>query len=149
MFPVYDYTKTLEMLSETVATADNVLKSFSFDFDNKEFVVKDGSPELVDEYEATEQWIQKFLSTDLGTLEIYDDYKFGTSYKKLIGSKSFNGGYVESEIEREIREGFPLCPSIQKIVSYMAEKQGTKLALTIGVKLKSGASAKMHALLGV
>jgi len=149
MFPVYDYTKTLEILSDTVKTADNVLQSFSFDFDEKEFVVKDGSPELVDEYEATKQWIQKFLSTDLGTLEIYDDYKFGTSYKKLLGSKSFNGGYVESEIEREIREGFPLCPSIRKIVSYMAEKQGTKLALTIGVKLKSGASAKMHALLGV
>ena len=79
MFPVYDYTKTLEILSDTVKTADNVLQSFSFDFDEKEFVVKDGSPELVDEYEATKQWIQKFLSTDLGTLEIYDDYKFGTS----------------------------------------------------------------------
>ena len=38
-----------------------VLKSCSFDFDAKEFIVKDGSPVLVDNLEATKQWIQKFL----------------------------------------------------------------------------------------
>ena len=131
MFPEDDIDETLESLTASIENAESVLLCFKFDFDKKEYVIKDGSPELIQEYEATKQWIQKFLSTDIGTLEIYDGYKFGTSYKKMMGSKSINNGYIESEIEREIREGFLLCPSIRKIVSYDSEKQGTRLCLKI------------------
>lgn len=149
MFPEDNIDEALENLSESIEHSESVLLCFEFDFDKKEFVIKDGSPELIQEYEATKQWIQKFLSTDIGTLEIYGGYKFGTSYKKMMGSKSINNGYIESEIEREIREGFLLCPSIKKIVAYDSEKQGTKLCLKITVALNSGASAECNATLGV
>lgn len=148
MFPEDNIDITLEELAETINYSESVLISFSFDFVKKEFEIKDGTPVLIQELEATKQWIQKFLSTDLGTLEIYDGYKFGTSYKKMLGSKSINNGYIESEIEREIREGFPLCPSIKKIISYDSEKQGTSLCLRIVVALHSGASAEISATLG-
>lgn len=87
MFPEDDIDETLESLTASIENAESVLLCFKFDFDKKEYVIKDGSPELIQEYEATKQWIQKFLSTDIGTLEIYDGYKFGTSYKKMMGSK--------------------------------------------------------------
>lgn len=149
MFPEDNIDEMVQNLAEQLDSSENVLKSFDFNNQTKEFVIKDGTPVIVEEYEATKQWIQKFLSTDLGTLEIYDDYKFGTTYKKMYGSKSVNNGYIESEIERQIREGFPLCPSIKKIVSYDAEKKGTRLCLRIVVKLNSGASAECNATLGV
>ena len=148
MFPDDNTDEVIQATVQKLENAQNVLKSFSFDYVLKEYLIKDGSPVLVNELEATKQWIQKFLSTDIDTLEIYKGYKFGTSYKKMLGSKTINNGYIESEIEREIREGFLLCPSIKKIISYDSEKQGTKLCLRIVVALHSGASAQVNATLG-
>ena len=148
MFPDDNTDEIIEKVTQQAENAQNVLNSYSFDYNLKEFPIKDGSPVLVDELEATKQWIQKFLSTDINTLEIYNGYKFGTSYKKMLGSKSINNGYIESEIEREIREGFLLCPSIKKIISYDSEKKGTKLCLRIIIALYSGVSAQISANLG-
>lgn len=145
MFPEDNIDETLKTLAETINTSENVLKSFEFNFDTKEFVVKDGSPVLIEQLQATKQWIQKFFATDLGTLEIYDGYTFGTSYKKLIGSKNINNALVESEIERETRTGLLLCPSIKKVISYESEKNGTKLAIRVVVALNEGASAECRA----
>ena len=89
MFPEDNIDETIQKLSEQINSSESVLKSFDFNNNAKEFVIKDGTPVIVEEYEATKQWIQKFLSTDLGTLEIYDDYKFGTTYKKMFGSKFY------------------------------------------------------------
>lgn len=149
MFPEDDIDETLKTLAETLDASENVLKSFEFNFDTKEFEIADGSPVLIEQYQATKQWMQKFFSTDLGTLEIYDGYSFGTSYKKLIGSKSISNAVVESEIERETRTGLLLCPSIKKIVSYESEKVGTNLAIRVVVALHDGASAECRAELGV
>lgn len=148
MFPEDNIDIIVKNLPKMNENSENVLQSFNFDFEMKRFDIKDGSPVLIQELEATKQWIQKFLSTDLGTLEIYQGYKFGTSYKKMLGSKNINNGYIESEIEREIREGFLLCPSIKKIISYDSEKQGTKFCLRIVVALYNGASAECNAILG-
>lgn len=149
MFPEDNIDETIETLAEVIKNSENVLKSFKFNFATKEFVVEDGSPVLIEEFEATQQWMQKFFSTDLGTLEIYDGYMFGTSYKKLIGSKSISNAVVESEIERETRMGLPLCPTVKRVVSYESEKQGTNLAIRVVVALHSGASAECRATLGV
>lgn len=148
MFPNDNTDVIVEKVAQGLKTAQNVLNSFDFDAQKKEYTIKDGSPVLVDELEATKQWIRRFLATDINTLEIYEGYKFGTSYKKLLGSKNFGNGYIESEIEREIREGFLLCPSIKKIISYDSEKQGTKLCLRIVIALHSGVSAQISANLG-
>ena len=64
MFPEENIDLTVKNLTSAVETSKEVLKSCSFDFDAKEFVVKDGSPVLVDNLEATKQWIQKFLATE-------------------------------------------------------------------------------------
>lgn len=149
MFPEDNIDETIQALAEIIENSESVLKSFKFNFTTKEFVIEDGSPVLIEEFEATQQWMQKFFSTDLGTLEIYDGYTFGTSYKRLIGSKSISNAVVESEIERETRVGLLLCPSIKRVVSYESEKQGTKLALRVVVALNSGASAECRATLSV
>lgn len=147
MFPENNIDETLAELEASGDTSDSVLKNLKFDYDTKDFDIKDGSPVLNEEYEATKQWMKKFFRTDLGTLEIYDGYKFGTSYKKMLGRKNIDDYYIQSEIEREVREGFLLCPSIKKVTSYSAEKQGTKFCINVGVALKSGASAECNAIL--
>lgn len=116
------------------------LKSFSFDFDDKEFIVKDGLPILIDGVEAVKQWIIKFLNTDIDTLDIYKGYPFGISIKKLFGQKYLNNGFAEAELERQIREGFTLCPGINKVTSFKAEKGEGVLKITVKVLLNSGAS---------
>ena len=87
MFPNDNTDVIVEKVAQDLKTAQNVLNSFDFDAQKKEYTIKDGSPVLVDELEATKQWIRRFLATDINTLEIYEGYKFGTSYKKLLGSK--------------------------------------------------------------
>lgn len=119
---------------------DDFLKTFSFDFENKDFVIKDGLPILVDGVEAAKQWIIKFFNTDIDTLEIYKGYPFGISIKKLFGQKYLNNGFAEAELERQIREGFILCPNINKVTSFIAEKGDRFLKITVGVLLNSGDS---------
>lgn len=138
MFPQDTTDNVLNSLSnDNENVQDNYLKTYSFDFDKKDFVVKDGSPLLVNNIEGVKQWITKFLHTDIDTLEIYNGYNFGTSLKKLFGQKYLNNGFAEAELERQIREGFLLCPAISKVTKFKAEKDNQYLKLTIGVLLKS------------
>lgn len=139
MFPNYDDSSILQVVEKEVTLQSDVVKnSFSFDFDKNKFVLFDGKIIENSDIEATKQWIITFLKTMINGALIYEGKQFGTSIKKLRGSKRINNGYLESEIEREIKEGFLLCPSIERVSSFNLAKDGSVIVITVGVVLKTG-----------
>ena len=73
--------------------------------------------------------------------DVYSIYKgtnFGTSYRKLLGQKTVNTGFEESELEREIIEGLPLNPAIKGVTNVEMSKNGKYLNLNIQVELYNG-----------
>lgn len=133
-----DENEQQTLREKTISTSTELGKTPLFDFENKSVVLINGSPKLTYNIEAIRQWIVLFITTPKDTYRIYDGTSFGTSVRKLFGSKRLNNGYEESEVEREIREGMKLCPAINRVTSFNMEKVGRILKIYVQVELYDG-----------
>lgn len=138
MLPEYNIDSVLNKLQTQLNINTTVKTSLSFNFTEKKFPVVDGTPLTNADIEATKQWIILFLKTTKDTVPVYKGKNFGTSIKKYLGYKALNNGFLESEIEREIREGFPLCPTIKSVTSFNMSKDGRTLVVDVSVELYDG-----------
>ena len=100
--------------------------------------IKNGSPVLIDQIEAIKQWIFKFTLTVKDKYTIYEGTGFGTRIKDLYGHKRIGYGYEEAEIERDYREGLPLCPAISGVSSFTITKEGKTMNIEMDVQLFNG-----------
>jgi hypothetical protein len=136
MFPV-DNAEIIN--TAPVVTQDAEIKrSFDFDFSENKFTVVDGRVIEIKSIEAVKQWIKLFLKTALDKVPVYQNEKFGTTIKNLISWKRLNNGFTESELEREVSEGFKLNPAIEKVTYLDVEKSEGTVIINIGVMLKDG-----------
>ena len=137
MFPTVTYdTQVQQILNIEVETT--VKNSLEFNFVTKTFSVVDGNPVTNADIAATEQWITLFMKTDKDCVPVYKGTKFGTSIRKLFGYKALNNGFYESEIEREIKEGFAICPTIRQVTAFNMSKSGKYLVIDVSVQLQDG-----------
>ena len=123
---------------KVISTSSDLGKTPNIEFVNKKITVENGTPKLVTDIDAIRQWITLFVTTPKNTYKIYDGTNFGTSIRKLFGRKILNNGYEEAEVEREIREGLPLCPAINRVTSFNMEKVGRILKVYVSVELFNG-----------
>lgn len=137
-FPVDTLSEILASVKTSAVVDTTVKTSLKFSFDENKFNVVDGNPITNADIEATKQWITLFFKTDINTVPIYKGKKFGTSARKLIGYKALNNGFYESEVERETREGLPLCPTIKQVTSFNMTKSGKLLIISVTVELYDG-----------
>lgn len=109
------------------------------DFENTPKVnIKNGSPQMIDKILAIRQWITKFCMTEKDVYPIYLGTEFGTRFKQLYGRKRIGYGYEEAEIERDFKEGLPLCPAISEVTSFEISKTGKVLNIKLQVELFDG-----------
>lgn len=109
------------------------------DFENDmRIVIKNGSPNMIDEIKAIRQWITKFALTPKDVYPIYQGSGFGTRIKELYGKKRIGYGFEEAEIQRDFEEGLPLCPAISRISSFKLSKKGKVLSIKMEVELYNG-----------
>jgi len=123
---------------KVISTSSDLGKTPNIDFENKKITVENGTPKMITDIDAIRQWITLFVTTPKDTYKIYNGTNFGTSVRKLFGKKILNNGYEEAEVEREIREGLPLCPAINRVTSFNMEKVGRILKIYVSVELFDG-----------
>lgn len=141
MFPTIPITpeETTQTLREQIiSTSTEIGNTPLMDFKTKSIILSNGSPKMTYSIEAIRQWIVLFVTTPKDVYKIYEGTGFGTSIRKLFGFKRLNNGYEESEVEREIREGLPLCPAINRVVSFNLEKDGKLVLIKVKVELYDG-----------
>lgn len=141
MFPtiVEDSSNNNQPIREKIISTSTELGNTPFfDYQNKQILLENGSPKLISNVEAVRQWIVLFITTPKNTYKIYDGTNFGTSIRKLFGKKTLNNGYEEAEVEREIREGLPLCPAISRVTNFNMEKIGRLVKIYVEVELFNG-----------
>lgn len=141
MFPtiVEDSSNNNQPIREKIISTSTELGNTPFfDYQNKQILLENGSPKLISNVEAVRQWIVLFITTPKNTYKIYDGTNFGTSIRKLFGKKTLNNGYEEAEVEREIREGLPLCPAISRVTNFNMEKVGRLVKIYVEVELFNG-----------
>ena len=78
------------------------VKSYLFDFDSGDFVVRDGKLVDCDGIDAIKGWIEKILRTENGRYSIYADTEYGCHLEDLIIGNSYTVEFIEAELKRVI-----------------------------------------------
>lgn len=98
-------------------------KSFLYDFDKGDFVIKDGKMVEIHGVEVLKQWILKVLKTERFRFKIYENIEYGVTLEDLIGS-SFPRSFVEAEIKREVTASLILHSYIESVKDWTFERDG-------------------------
>lgn len=141
MFPTIiksSQSDTQSVREKVISTSPEIGITPNLDYSKKTVILRNGSPKMIMSIEAIRQWIVLFITTPKNAYKIYNGTNFGTSIRKLFGRKRLNNGYEEAEVEREIRDGLPLCPAINRVVSFNMEKVGKIVKIYVTVELFDG-----------
>lgn len=140
MFPSID----LEENTTVDETSENSLgKTYLFDFDEGEFVIKDGKLVIASELEAIKMWIRKIILTEKFKFKIYErpeeekDQEYGITFKTLIG-KRLPRKMIESEIKREMTDVLTKHPKINELSDFEVIQEGAKVKVNFKVHLIDG-----------
>ena len=131
MFP------SVQNISIAQSKADNIsgTKTYLFDFDKGDFVIRDGKLIECDGIEAIKVWIEKIIRTEKNRFPIYDGTEYGCYLEDLIIGNNYTVEFVEAELKREIEEALLQHPKITSISSFTLHRDKTLLSVTLEVNI--------------
>ncbi|HZG79956.1 MAG TPA: DUF2634 domain-containing protein [Brevibacillus sp.] len=113
------------------ANPQTVHKTFLWDFEKGDFVLKDGKLIEVVGLEYLKIWIEKALRTVKDSL-IYVRTGYGSGHHSLIG-RNFHPDFSRAEYERMIREALMQNNSIIQVSNFAFSQNGEKLTIAFDV----------------
>ncbi|WP_242951330.1 DUF2634 domain-containing protein [Clostridium kluyveri] len=116
--------QSIENSSSTVTTP----KEYAWDFENDDFLLKDGKFVIVEGKEALKIWIWKALNTVKMNYSIYSD-NYGHDLDSLIG-QGFSSGLIESEARRIVWECISLNHHITGMQNFTTAYDGDTLTVS-------------------
>lgn len=128
MFP---QTETITVTQNT--SDDIVTKTYLFDFEKGDFVIRDGKLVECDGIEAIKVWIEKILRTEKGRFAIFDDTDYGCHLEDLIVGINYPVGYIEAELKREIEEALLLNSKISSVNNFKITRTRNNLIVEMEV----------------
>lgn len=118
-------------------------KSFLFDFEVGDFILKDGRLVEIEGVEALKVWIEKILRTEKYRYKVYerqDKNEYGVVLQDLIVGNNFPHSFVEAELRREISQSLTKHRMIQSLSDWKIEKNNPILKVSFKVNLTNGNS---------
>lgn len=118
-----------------IETNSKMGKSFLFNFETGDFVLKDGNLVEIEGVEALKVWIKKILKTEKFKFKIYETNKideYGVTLLEFI-NKDYPIYFVQSEIQREITEALLTNPEINDVSSFIFTRETRGLVVTFSV----------------
>ena len=134
MFP-----KTDTVLTRVETPAQTGTRSYLFDFNKGDFVVRDGKLVECDGMDALKVWIEKILKTEKGRDRIYDGTGYGCQLEDLIIGNTYTLEFTEAELKREVEEAILKNPLVISVSNFTLTK--TANALTIQIEVKTNDTA--------
>ncbi len=110
-------------------------KSYMFDFENGDFVVRDGKLIECDGIDAIKVWIEKILRTEKDRYKIYDNTEYGCHLEDLIIGNSYTAEFVEAELKREIEDALKQNPQITSVTNFKITRNTNAITVTLEVVL--------------
>ena len=110
-------------------------KSYMFDFENGDFVVRDGKLIECDSIAAIKVWIEKILRTEKGRYPIYDNTEYGCHLEDLIIGNSYTAEFIEAELKREIEDALKQNPQITSVTNFNITRNTNAITVTLEVVL--------------
>lgn len=103
-------------------------REYAWDYENNDFLLKDGKFVIVEGKEALKVWMWKALHTVKMRYSIYSD-DYGHNLDSLIG-KGFSSGLIESDARRIVWECISLNPHITGIENFSTTYDGDTLTVS-------------------
>ena len=113
-------------------------KTYLFDFDKGDFVIKDGKLVECDGIQAVKVWIEKIIRTEKGRYKIYDNTEYGCHLEDLIIGNNYTIEFIEAELKREIEEALLQNPQITDVNGFMLTRD--KGVITVSLEVHMGES---------
>ena len=110
-------------------------KSYMFDFENGDFIVRDGKLIECDSIDAIKVWIEKILRTEKGRYHIYDSAEYGCHLEDLIIGNSYTAEFIEAELKREIEDALKQNPRITSVTNFNITRNTNAITVTLEVVL--------------
>lgn len=120
------------------AAPQTVHKTFMWDFEAGDFVLRDGKPVEVTGTEYVKEWVRKALSTVKDTL-IYTGTGYGSEHSSLIG-RNFHPDFSRAEYERMLREAIMRNDAITQVTNFTFTQDGERLLIEFQVESIYGAT---------
>ena len=108
-------------------------KSYMFDFENGDFVMRDGKLIECDSIDAIKVWIEKILRTERGRYPIYSGTEDGCHLEDLIIGNSYTAEFIEAELKREIEDALKQNPQITSVTNFNIIRN--KNAITVNLEV--------------
>lgn len=115
--------------------ASSGVKSYLFDFDSGDFVVRDGKLIECDGIDAVKVWIEKILRTEKGRYTIYADTEYGCHLEDLIIGNSYTVEFIEAELKREIEDALKQNSQIKSVTNFQIIRSKHSITVTLEVVL--------------
>lgn len=118
-------------------------KSFLFDFEKGDFVLKDGRLIETQDTQAIKMWIEKILRTEKFRFKVYereDKREYGVTIKDLLVGQNLPGSFIEAEIKREVIETLIHHSKIQSISNLQIQRNDERLTIEFKVNLSGNST---------
>lgn len=110
-------------------------KSYMFDFENGDFIVRDGKLIECDSIDAIKVWIEKILRTEKGRYKIYDNTEYGCHLGDLIIGNNYTAEFIEAELKREIGDAIKQNTQITSVTNFNITRNINAITVTLEVVL--------------
>lgn len=133
IFPSYnaDLENQINNITSATSSLKEIGRSFKFDWNEKQFQIKDGRVMETSKLQALKQWITLCLRTYPNEFNIYKDTDFGCNIKDCLGHKLDT--YWRAQLESEIRKGLLKNAQIKSIDSINFTQE--KMLITVNITL--------------
>lgn len=127
LFPFIEGIQAVETAQTAVeAPADLPLfREYAWDFELDNFVLRDGTPVLLEGIDAVRTWISKTLRTERFRYLVYS-WDYGQELDSLLGKRSVPD---QSEAERYVKEALGTSPYIQSLNDFQLQYDADTLSI--------------------
>ena len=129
------FTNSTDITLDNKSDASSGTKSYMFDFENGDFVVRDGKLIECDGIDAIKVWIEKILRTEKGRYPIYDNTEYGCHLEDLIIGNSYTTEFIEAELKREIEDALKQNSRITSVTNFKISRNKNAITVTPEVVL--------------
>jgi hypothetical protein len=125
-----------EIITKQQAIQETVPKEYAWDYDNNDFLLKDGKFQRVEGKEAIKVWIWKALNTEKGIYKAYS-LGYGNDLEDLIDS-GYSKSLLESEAKRLVWECISVNSHITSMENFKVDNSKDLLAINFTVITDQG-----------
>jgi hypothetical protein len=132
IFPFIDAT----VADAATTTATTTMREYAYDFDNNEFVLKNGKNVVYEGTDALKMWIIKALKTQRYCYGAYT-WDYGQEFSELVGQR-LSSDAMQSEAKRYLEEALTVNAHITSVKDVSVTIDGSNVTITFTAETDQG-----------